>query len=199
MAQVRDRELLAYFTKITAGCLKQTVSADQLRQLRRELYHWCLAVNLAPLKALSHTGTRLADPYGVLSQVFPELLTFVCDHPGAMLISGIMDSAKTVYPCDQCWCPCEELHDVSVQHEPRLETEQQENCQRIVSKTLVAAESRSTRCSAAGGISLVARPILAPAPATTSCITRWVTGSSISVPGMRDHSSKHKLAGIGVF
>jgi len=139
-AQVRERELMAYLPYVTEGSLKQTVSPERLGQLRRELFHWCQGTILGPFKPLSHTGIRLRDPDGVQSLVYPELLTFVCDHPEAMLISNIMNSYNTRQPCDQCWCPREQLHDVSVQHRLRHETEQQQNCQRILSKTLNAAE-----------------------------------------------------------
>lgn len=139
-AQVRERELLAYLPHVTEGGLKQPVRDEQLGQLRRVLYHWCQTVILAPLKPLSHLGIRLTDPDGIQAQVFPELLTYVCDHPEAMLISGIMNSPQTRHPCDQCWVPREQLHEVSVQHRLRDETEQQANYQKIVSKTLRAAD-----------------------------------------------------------
>ena len=122
---------MAYFPILKESHLKQTISQERLRKLRRDLYHWALGVILAPLKPLSHTGVKLPDPSGTMQHVYPELLVFVCDHPEAMLISGKFDSPKTAFPCDQCLCPSDQLADVSIKHPLQHESDQRDKYEKV--------------------------------------------------------------------
>jgi len=61
--------------------------------LNAHLYHRCLDVILAPLKAAAQLGIMLADSLGSLHWCFMPLVLFIADMPEAQLISCV--SGKT--------------------------------------------------------------------------------------------------------
>jgi hypothetical protein len=57
--------------------------------LESHLYHHCLDVVLAPLKAAAQLGVMLLDPLGNLRWCFTPLASFIVDTPEAQLISCV--------------------------------------------------------------------------------------------------------------
>ena len=57
--------------------------------LKSRLYHHCLDVVLAPLKAAAQLGVMLSDPLGNLRWCFTPLASFIVDTPEAQLISCV--------------------------------------------------------------------------------------------------------------
>jgi Plavaka transposase len=57
--------------------------------LEARLYHHCLDVVLAPLKAAAQLGVMLSDPLGNLRWCFTPLASFIVDTPEAQLISCV--------------------------------------------------------------------------------------------------------------
>lgn len=57
--------------------------------LEARLYHHCLDVVLAPLKAAARLGVMLSDPLGNLRWCFTPLASFIVDTPEAQLISCV--------------------------------------------------------------------------------------------------------------
>ena len=55
--------------------------------LEARLYHQCLDIVLAPLKAAAQFGVMLSDPLGNLHWCFTPLASFIVDTPEAQLIS----------------------------------------------------------------------------------------------------------------
>jgi hypothetical protein len=54
--------------------------------LEAQLYHQCLNIVLAPLKAAAQFGVMLSDPLGNLRWCFTPLSSFIVDAPEAQLI-----------------------------------------------------------------------------------------------------------------
>ena len=57
--------------------------------LTARLYHQCLDIVLAPLKAAAQLGVMLSDPLGNLRWCFTPLASFIVDTPEAQLISCV--------------------------------------------------------------------------------------------------------------
>ena len=57
--------------------------------LAARLYHQCLDIVLAPLKAAAQLGVMLSDPLGNLRWCFTPLASFIVDTPEAQLISCV--------------------------------------------------------------------------------------------------------------
>lgn len=57
--------------------------------LEARLYHHCLDIVLAPLKAAAQLGVLLSDPLGNLRWCFTPLASFIVDTPEAQLISCV--------------------------------------------------------------------------------------------------------------
>ena len=57
--------------------------------LAARLYHQCLDIVLAPLKAAAQLGVMLSDPLGNLRWCFTPLASFIEDTPEAQLISCV--------------------------------------------------------------------------------------------------------------
>ena len=57
--------------------------------LAARLYHHCLDIVLAPLKAAAQLGVMLSDPLGNLRWCFTPLASFIVDTPEAQLISCV--------------------------------------------------------------------------------------------------------------
>ena len=55
--------------------------------LEARLYHHCLDIVLAPLKAAARFGVMLSDPLGNLRWCHTPLASFIVDTPEAQLIS----------------------------------------------------------------------------------------------------------------
>ena len=57
--------------------------------LESQLYHQCLDIVLASLKAAAHFSAMLSDPLGNLCWCFTPLASFIADTPEAQLISCV--------------------------------------------------------------------------------------------------------------
>jgi hypothetical protein len=64
--------------------------------LEARLYHQCLDIILAPLKAAAQLGALLSDPLGSLRWCFTPLASFIVDTPEAQLISCVGGKSSPV-------------------------------------------------------------------------------------------------------
>jgi hypothetical protein len=64
--------------------------------LEARLYHQCLDIVLAPLKAAARLGVMLSDPLGELRWCFTPLAAFIVDTPEAQLISCVGGKSSPV-------------------------------------------------------------------------------------------------------
>ena len=64
--------------------------------LESRLYHQCLDIILAPLKAAAQFGAMLSDPLGNLRWCFTPLASFIVDTPEAQLISCVGGKSSPV-------------------------------------------------------------------------------------------------------
>jgi len=64
--------------------------------LESRLYHQCLDIVLAPLKATAQFGIMLSDPLGILRWCFTPLASFIVDTPEAQLISCVGGKSSPV-------------------------------------------------------------------------------------------------------
>lgn len=64
--------------------------------LESRLYHQCLDIVLAPLKAAAQFGVMLSDPLGILRWCFTPLASFIVDTPEAQLISCVGGKSSPV-------------------------------------------------------------------------------------------------------
>ena len=57
-------------------------------------------------------GVQLHDPYGKKQLVFPRLFSYVVDNPECVDLN-CTKGGSTRFPCEICWCPHEQLNDIS--------------------------------------------------------------------------------------
>ncbi len=64
------------------------------------------------------------DPDGLPRLVYPHLLSYVMDDPEGKDVL-CMKGAPSVHPCEACWVPLEQLHQLDDNYDRRTQTEQE--------------------------------------------------------------------------
>jgi len=83
----------------------------KIGMLESRLYHRCLNIVLAPLKAAAQFGVMLSDPVGILHWCFTPLASFIVDTPEAQLISCVGGKSSPITTanykqfCNKFWHP----------------------------------------------------------------------------------------------
>jgi hypothetical protein len=116
------------------------MNVSQDRKL--EMFQECLDIILQPLKAASHEGVALIDPFGTPQFVHPLLYAYACDHPEGCKVSCTYDTNKSSSPCSNCMCGKDNLSNVHLTFQSRTEEMMKDIYHAMTSENLPRGESK---------------------------------------------------------
>lgn len=90
---------LGYFPDMEPLIADLALPAYSKRLFKLWALSMCMQQLLAPMKAISKTGTSIDDPWGVSRMVWPFLVSMVADIPELLDLGCIRNGER---PCDTC-------------------------------------------------------------------------------------------------
>ncbi|GAX78381.1 hypothetical protein CEUSTIGMA_g5823.t1 [Chlamydomonas eustigma] len=138
-ANFRD---VAYFPK---PVFPQRLSSAAKRQVKLHMLSLCLGILLKDIKALSHSGVNLVDPWGNNQFVVPMLFSYVGDEPEIKDLSCVK-GPPSAFPCEFCMVFLEQLSNLSIAWPQRTESTHNLKLQEALAAQSVAR--RNEICSA---------------------------------------------------